>query len=254
MTTDLAAIRGTTASPRPLPAAERRFFSGYALALLATVLIGFAQTYYLRPLLPAPARPLHSLSPLIHVHGVLFTGWMLLLVAQTRLIAARRADLHRRAGVAGALLAVAMVVVGVLAALHAVLRGSTPPGSEPRRFLVVPFADITLFALFVAAALWARRDPQTHKRLIVLANLALMPPALARWLILYFGFGPPLLFAVSTLFLVPLVIWDLTRWKRLHPVTLWGGLLLVLSGPGRFALGQTDAWLTFADWAVGLVR
>jgi hypothetical protein len=249
-----AAIRDKTAGPRPLPAAERKFFSAYAVAFLATVLIGFAQTYYLRPILPAPARPLRPLSPLLHVHGVLFTGWMLLLVAQTRLIAARRVDLHRRVGVAGGLLAVAMVVVGVISALHAVLRGASPPGIEPRRFLVVPLAAITLFALFLAAALLARRDAQTHKRLIILANLALLPPALARWLIFYFGFGPPLVFAVATLYLVPLVVWDLTRWKRLHPVTLWGGLLLVLSGPGRFALGQTDAWLAFADWAVGLVR
>ena len=130
MTTDLAAIRGTTASPRPLPAAERRFYSGYALALLATVLVGFAQTYYLRPLLPAPARALRPLSPLLHVHGLLFTGWMLLLVAQTRLVAARRVDLHRRVGVAGGLLAVAMVVFGVLAALNAVLRGTARPESS----------------------------------------------------------------------------------------------------------------------------
>ena len=254
MATDSAAGGESTRSPRPDPAAERRFYSGYALVLLATVLVGFAQTYYLRPILPAGERVLRPLTPLIHLHGVLFTGWLLLLVAQTRLVAARRVALHRRLGVAGGLVAVAMLGVGTTTALEAAARGTAPLGLDPLRFMVVPLAAIALFALFVAAALLARRNAQSHKRLIVLANVALLPPALARWVIFHFGLGPPVVFALASLFLVPLVVWDLARWKRLHPVTLWGGLLLVLSGPGRFALGQTDAWLRFADWAVGFVR
>ncbi len=254
MAMGLAAIGRSSASSRPEPAAERRFFSGYALALLATVLIGFAQTYYLRPLLPAPARELRPLTPLVHLHGALFTGWLLLLVAQTRLVAARRVDLHRRLGIGGAVVAGAMLVVGILTALEAAARGAAPPGLDPLRFMVAPIASIALFAVLVAAAIFARRDPQSHKRWMVLANVALLPPALARWMIFYLGLGPPVVIAVASLFLVPLVVWDLRRWKRLHPVTIWGGLLVVLSGPARFALGQTDAWLAFATWAVGLVR
>lgn len=254
MATEIAALGKSAVSSRPEPAAERRFYSGYALAILVTVLIGFAQTYYLRPVLPAGGRVLRPLTPLIHLHGLLFTGWLLLLVAQTRLIATRRVGLHRRVGVAGGLVAAAMLVVGTLTALEAAARGTAPLGLDPLRFMVVPLAAITLFTLLVAAALLARRDPQSHKRLIVLANVALLPPALARWVIFHFGLGPPVVFALASLYLVPLVVWDLTRWKRLHPVTLWGGLLVLLSGPGRFALGQTDAWVRFADWAVGFVR
>lgn len=254
MAMERAAIRRSAVSSRPEPAAERRFFSIYAIALLATVLIGFAQTYYLRPILPAGTRPLRPLTPLIHLHGILFTGWLLLLVAQTRLVAARRVDLHRRLGVAGACIAGAMLVVGVLTALQAAARGTAPLGLDPLRFMVVPLAAVALFAALIGAALIARRDPQSHKRLIVLANVALLPPALARWLIFHFGLGPPVVFALASLYLVPLVVWDLKHWKRLHPVTLWGGLLVLLSGPGRFALGRTDLWLRFADWAVGFVR
>lgn len=249
------AVSGRSAAPsRPQPAAERRFYSGYALAFLATVLIGFAQTYYLRPILPEGTRPLRPLTPLIHLHGLLFTGWLLLLVAQTRLVATRRVSLHRRLGVVGALVAGAMFVVGVLTALEAGAHGTAPLGLDPRRFLVVPLTAITLFAALVAAALLTRRDPQRHKRWMILANVALLPPALARWLIFHLGLGPPVVFAVASLYLVPLVVWDLRHGRRLHPVTLWGGLLVVLSGPGRFALGQTDTWLVFADWAIALVR
>jgi hypothetical protein len=36
-------------------------------------------------------------------------------------------------------------------------------------------------------------------------------------------------------------------------VTLWGGLLLVVSGPLRLALAHTDGWLATSDWLVGLI-
>ncbi len=98
-----------------------------------------------------------------------------------------------------------------------------------------------------------RRDAQSHKRLMLLGTIALLPPAIARWVLLL-GLGPAVVLALSTLFVVPLVIWDLKTRKSLHPVTLWGGLLVVLSGPLRLGLAQTDGWLKIADWLVGLVN
>jgi len=53
---------------------------------------------------------------------------------------------------------------------------------------------------------------------------------------------------------VPIVARDLKTRRRVHPVTLWGGLLLVISGPLRLALAQTDGWLVLSNWMVGLVR
>lgn len=246
------AVRETTAGARDR---EHRFFTRMAMLFTLVVLLGFARTYYLLPVLDAPRPPSgRALTPLIHLHSALFTAWLALLVVQARLIAAHRVALHRRVGVAGALLATAMVVVGIQTALHGVLRGVAPGGLEPRRFLAVPLFAILVFAFLFAAALLLRRDPQSHKRLILLATTALLPPALARWVILYLGLVPQLVFALSLLFLVPLVVWDLRSLRRIHPATLWGGLLLVVSGPLRFALARTDGWLRFSDWAVGLVR
>jgi hypothetical protein len=55
--------------------------------------------------------------------------------------------------------------------------------------------------------------------------------------------NPLLFFALTDLFLIPLVIWDLRTRGRLHPVTLWAGLLLVVSQPLRLWLSGTEAWL-----------
>jgi hypothetical protein len=81
---------------------EHRFFGGMAIAMGATVIIGFARSYYLRPLLPPPA-PIgeRGLTPFIHLHGALFTAWIVLLVVQARLAAGRHFDLHRRLGFLG---------------------------------------------------------------------------------------------------------------------------------------------------------
>jgi hypothetical protein len=224
-----------------------------AAAIVVTALAGFARTYFLRPLLPVLAPAPMALTPLIHVHGLLFTGWVLLLLVQVRLVAAKRITSHRRLGVAGAAMAGLMVVVGTLTALYGVVRGVAPFGIDPRRFLIVPLFSILLFVVFVVAGVRARRDPQSHKRLMLLATIAVLPPAIARWVLLL-GLGPPVVFAVATLLLVPIVAWDLKTRQRLHPVTLWGGLLLVVSGPLRLALAQTDGWLVLSNWMVGLVK
>ena len=81
---------------------DRKFFSGMALAALLTVVAGFAPSYFFKSHFGGP-----QLAPLLHVHGALFTAWMVLFLAQALLVTARRTDLHRRLGVAGFLLAVA---------------------------------------------------------------------------------------------------------------------------------------------------
>jgi hypothetical protein len=224
-----------------------------AVAILAVAILGFAPTYFLRPILPVPTPAPPALTRLVHLHAFLFTAWVVLLFIQTRLVAARRIDLHRRLGVLAAGVAIVMVGVGVLVALHAVLRGIAPFGMDPHRFLVVPLVAITLFAVFVVAGIRARRrDPQAHKRYLLLGTIALLPPAVARWALL-FGLGPPVVLGVATLFVVPLFVWDWKALGRIHPVTLWGGLTLAVSAPLRILLSRTDEWVAASHWLVGLV-
>ena len=243
----------TMASVPSSQRSERAFFSAMAASILLAVFVGFARTYFLRALLPVPTPAPLGLTPLVHLHGLLFTGWAVLLFVQARLVAAQRIDLHRWLGMVGVVMAVLMVWIGTLAAVHAVLRGVAPFGMDPRRFLLIPLFAVGLFAVFVIAGIRARRDPQSHKRLMLLATIALLPPAIARWVI-QLGLGPPFVLAIATLFLVPMVVWDLKTRGRLHRVTLWGGLLLVISGPLRLVLARTDGWLAISDWLVGLVR
>lgn len=232
-------------------ASEQRFYTGMALALLITVLVGFSPTFFLRPLFPdTPAPP----ETVFLFHGIAFSAWIALLVAQTSLVAAGRRDLHRRLGAFGAALAVIMVVLGVFAALVAARRatGFTGLPVPPLQFLAVPLADMILFPAFVGMALARRNVAQSHKRWMLLATISLVTAAIARWPGVL-DYGPPAFFALTDLFIVALAIWDFRTRGRLHPVTLWGGLALIISQPLRLVVSGTDAWLAFAQWLTGLL-
>jgi hypothetical protein len=240
--------------------AERYFYTGMALAMLAAVFLGFARTFFLSPWFADAASSQPPEPFFFYVHGVLFTAWMLLMVLQPALVAGRQIQLHRRIGWFGAGLAALVVVVGVLGALVAAGRpgGFIGVPVPPLVFLAIPLGDLALFAVFATSAIVCRRDAQCHKRLMLLATIGLLDAAIVRWPFSNMGAaiaGP--LYSVTDLgvdlFLVPMVVWDLASRRRLHPVTLFGGLTVIASHPLRVLLSGTDAWLAFAAWAVGRV-
>jgi hypothetical protein len=232
---------------------ERLFYSGMALAMVATIFIGFAPSYYLRGLIETYA-PVLPMTPLVHLHGVLFTAWTLLFVAQTLLVSAGRTDIHRKLGLAGFALLPAMIAVAVLSALYGAIRASGPPFVPPLSFLAVPLLDVPVFAGLIGAALIYRREPQTHKRLMLIAMIGMMSPAIGRLPLPAIIPPPVAIFGLPDLFLLALIGWDLICRRRLHRATIWGGAFLVGSQLLRVAIMGTPVWLAFADWAVGLVR
>jgi hypothetical protein len=240
--------------------AERLFYTGFTLALITAVVLGFSRTFFLRHWYPDWARAHGPPETFFYIHGAIFTAWLLLLLAQTSLVATGRVHIHRRLGWLGATLAVAMVVAGVVASLMAARRPggfiNVPvPGLQ---FLTVPLSVIVLFALFVGLAFATRRRSQYHKRFMLLATLALAEAAIARWPFAFMHTPTPVpgisgIELCLDLFLVPLIIWDFRSRGRLHRVTLWGGLAILVSQPLRFLISGTGWWLAFAGWAVNLL-
>jgi hypothetical protein len=164
--------------------------------------------------------------------------------------------LHRVVGPFGVALAAVMVVLGTLAALTAAHRSTGFIGIPvpPLRFLAVPIFDMILFPVFVGLAIAQRRNAQSHKRFMLLGTIGLVTAAIARWPGVYgSSIGPLLFFGLTDLFIVAMAIWDFRSLGKLHPVTLWGGLVLILSQPLRLVVSGTDAWMSIARWATGLL-
>lgn len=223
---------------------EHRFFAGMAVAFALTVLAGFSRSYYFNGF----AGERFELSPLLHWHGAAYTAWTLLLVVQTLLVAGRRTDLHRRLGVAGAMLAVVMVVLGSAVAITRTASGAiADAGVPPLVFLAVPLFGMFVFAGFVGTALVLRRRSAFHKRLMLLATLELVTAAVSR-LPFVEDWGPVGFFGVTDLFIVAIALYDFATARRIHPATLWGGLAFVASQPLRLVIGGSSAWLAFAAW------
>jgi len=228
---------------------DHLFFSAMALLMLITVFVGFARTYYLAGVFHAPLPSL-----IIHVHGAAFSCWILLLVSQTSLVSAGRVDIHRRLGIAGFLLACLMVVLGVLAASDALVREAGPAGRDAKFFYIIPLTDMLIFATLILFAFRARSNPSAHKRLILVATVALLIAAIARWPIDFVYRKAPAAALLSYSFLIILVAYDLWASRKVHRATLWAGAFLIFVQQIRLPIGQRDAWHAFSTWVQSLAR
>jgi len=196
-------------------------YMAYACALIAFA--GFTPTYWA----PVATRNFTG-PPILHLHGLLFSAWMVFFILQTTLVAAGRVEHHRMLGLLGISLATGMLFV-------------------------------VFFACVVAVAVANVSRPDVHKRLMLVATVSLLPPAIARLIALGAGVPfspghpPPLAFSLlpslaSDVPLIAAMVWDRRRAGRIHPTYLVAGACLVALQFIRVPLGSTTAWYEITNW------
>ena len=215
----------------------RRFYVAITLILSAMVIRGFWPSYF-GPLLSGGA----SRPWVIHVHGAVFTGWMVLLVAQVSLVATGRVRLHRRVGNVGIAYGVLVLVIGLVVSFAApVLHVHAGEWTVDRAagFLLLPLVDMVLFGGFFGAAVAYRRRPEIHKRLILAATVALAFAAVARM-----AFVSPVVFLL--VWLSPLfaaMAFDVFSKRRIHPVHFISVAVMAVAFVRIFFV-ESEGWLT----------
>ena len=232
------------------------FFTMMAAVLLLLVVAGFVPTLYVRTLFDVPPIPTY-----LYVHGLVLTCWFVWFLGQSLLISAGLVANHRRFGAWGAIFGAIVVVASLMATLGTVSRvgsrgfdldadasvlGIGVTGLTLAAFISrVVWANIgsvLSFATFLLAAVVLRRRPQAHKRLMLLASISIIGPALARvarWPVFGGEQGPFIPVAFWGLVLV-LAVHDLMSRKRLHPATAIGALLLMLIRYGTGLAGRSE--------------
>jgi hypothetical protein len=226
---------------------DRRLFAIVAALFPLIVLIGFAQTYYLK--FAFGNKPLPSL--LVHLHGLLMTTWVVYFIAQVWLIRSKNARVHMRTGILGIALAIAMIIVGFFTAVAAgkFVSPSFPPDVPPLSFMAVPLFDMLIFAGLFGAAIYYRKKPADHKRLMLLTAVNLLPPAVARFPVDSLrALGPLFFFGVPTVLAIVLLIYDTRRNRKLNVPFLIGAVIMIASYPLRIIIAGTPEWVAFATW------
>jgi hypothetical protein len=257
-------------APEVMRARPANFHFVLAVIFAAVAFGGFFPTY----LYPIATTGVHT-STVVHLHGLLFFGWTLLFVVQSRLAVTSIAT-HRSVGLVGISLATGMMFAA-LAVISGGLNEAVARGTETsaRALATAPMFAIATFAVALVLALAYRRRAEYHKRLMVLATVALLPPAFARMLIVTIGGGgfgtrpalanaPPDLDLALQLLLVPAVLADLLLvipavydWRtrgRPHAVYVVGGIAFFALQAVRPLVAATPVWHSITDGLIALTR
>lgn len=254
-------LASTAVAPR-VRAESPRFYVWMAYACAAVAIVGFAPTYW-APL----ATGSFSGSPILHLHGWLFTAWTVLFIVQARLADRGRFAHHRALGLAGISLVTAMLFAGVIVIVEG-LESSMALGFEPqvRAFSIVPFTIILFFVITVAVAIAYTSRPDVHMRLMLVATISLLPPAIARLFFLAAATGaarpglgepPPVAFSLapslaSDLLLVVAILYDWRTRGRPHRTYVIAGALMLAVQIVRVPLSSTAAWHAVTNWLLTL--
>ena len=220
--------------PRSRAKTRTRFYVGMSLLIVAIVLAGFGPSFF--NMATGAPRPWF-----FHLHGAVFLGWLALLVCQAVLGARGKIALHRRVGSFGVAYGALLWIVGLVmtfysTALH--LRAGEWDMDRAAAFLTIPLGDMVLFGGFFAAAIAYRRKPEIHKRLILLACVAVMFAGAFR---LRYIVGVPVQIAVWYSPVIAGMLYDRLRLGRVHRV-YWIGAAIMAVALARLPFGETEVW------------
>lgn len=221
-------------------AGDERFFMIAALAMAGVTVAGFS-------LNAATGRSSFSAPLSVHLHALLFMGWMVLYVVQNALVATGNVAVHRRLGWLSALWLPAMVVTALYVIVAMLRRGAVPFFFTPIYFLTMDVMTLASFVGLVAAAIRLRRRTDWHRRLMFCGMAAFTGPGFGRLLPmpLLIPYAGQAAVAASLLFPAAGMIADRRRNGRVHPAWWWGigailGGQLVAEIVARTSLG---GWL-----------
>jgi hypothetical protein len=177
-------------------------------------------------------------------HGLALTSWYVLLLVQAALIRRGKTSLHRKLGVAGVVSALAVVTSGFIVLTQAVSRrvvdGVLPPveliENAFRPIALYQTFNLTFFLACVGAAVYFRRKPDIHKRLMIIASVLILGAALSTDR----SFGaavqnslPFLDIGATTIQVLvgSMLVFDLVDRRRLFAVSIFGAVLILVVQP-----------------------
>jgi FtsH-binding integral membrane protein len=233
--------------------ARSTFYFWMAAAMAVVVFVGFGITY----LQPMAAGSLRPISPIVHVHGAFYFAWMILLVVQSGLINLDRISRHRSLGIMGIALATGMVLTGCTVTL--LFANSQVAASDPTAYglMYTSLMALVVFGALFTLAIGKTRDPQTHRRLILLATVGVLGAAINRILVSFLGlqnFDYLAIYLVMNTFILVLAVHDWRTLGRVHSATLIGAAVNIIPQCLQVPIATSGAFVDLTHWLAGLAH
>lgn len=224
------------------------FYFYLSLWMCVIVALGFVPGFFLPRTDPTVLQ-----NPAVHLHALVYVGWLALVAYQMRLPSTGRLADHRRIGRWLVYYAVFLVVMGLWVTFSRFADRIEMGNVVGARIeLWPPFSDMLVFPVLFGLAVGFRKQPEQHKRLMVLACCMLTIPGAAR---MFFIGSPPNLLLMELIFLSPVYIAMLRDWlveRRIYPVYVIGLAVLALM-PLRMVVVDWPSWRLFSDWLAAFV-
>lgn len=237
------------------------FHVAMAIACLAIALVGFAPTYW-RGLTTGAFRG----GPLVHLHALVFYGWMIFMVVQAALVAQGRVGHHRAVGLAGISLATLLVISGMAVSIAGGIRADGAGyGREARAFMIVSWSAMIVFATLVWMAIANVTHPDRHRRLMLAATISMLGAPIARWFLVLFApetlnagsvaAPPPVMVSLppamlGNLLFIAMLRHDRRMLGRFHPTTVKAAIGVAAVHLLIVPISATDTWDQLARWVL----
>ena len=203
------------------------FFFWMTVVMAAFVFGGFGMTY----LFPLATGTLRPAPPVIHLHGIVFFSWIILLVTQAALVGARNVTLHKSVGSFGIALATAIMFMGFITQMLGAAHSRDNPTPNLYNGVYLGIMAVTGFGIMFSMAMRNTRRPEIHKRMILLAMLPILPPGIHRFYMVPLGLTAfPILPMYLTLdaMAIAILVQEWRSTKRIGGHTMFGvGWILV---------------------------
>ena len=224
---------------------DHSFYFVMSLVVALVVVYGFSRTVGAGLIRPPSPRPM-----VLYLHVGIFAGWVVFFIVQSALVRTGNVKLHRQVGWLGIALGVAIPIVGIATAIAMGRLRMQESRTDAAQLLAIPFFDMLAFSVAFALAVYWRKKPEFHRRLMSIATCSLTAAA--------FGRFPTALMprhwfyaGVDALILLGPVR-DLLPTKRVHPVYLFGLPILAAGQTGIFMyVGPAQVWMRVAHAILG---
>jgi hypothetical protein len=228
------------------------FYFWMTVVMALFVFAGFGMTYWQ----PMASGTLAPLPPMVHLHGFIFSTWMLLLIVQSLLVNTRNIPLHRSVGTFGITVATGVIFTGALLTLMFGHFALSDPPPDYYNLMYLGVMAVLGFGFLFCLAIRNVRRPEYHRRLILLATVPLLPPGINRLYMMSFHLELlPVLATYLTMdaLVAAVLIHDWRTTGKAHRASLVGAGFVLLQQVLHVPVAGSDAFTGFCRMLTDLV-